>query len=223
MAVLKLTASNVTSNSATVNWVITEVGNNIKTVGVANEDAHEQTTPPSIIYDSCDAVNLSGSGSFTVTKSMCNNGEFICYGFGTNGTMYWRAGGPDGQSVNIPFSTARPLNWSWQTTISKGETLSLTAAEWNSFCTRINAFRSYKGLDSYSFTDVISGVTQISASIVNAARSAISSMSPSVSLPASVSAGDDISAAFFNGLKNSLKSFNYRKSSMHRLKRCPAV
>lgn len=204
MAVLKLSARNITSTSATVDWEITEVSSTIVTVGIANEAASHSAVAPSVIYDSVSASNLGGSGSITVTPSMCTDGVFGCYGFGKDKSYYYSAGGF--QSVAIAFTSARPSNWSWISSVSKGSSLSLTAYEWTMFCARINAFRSYKGLSQYSFEGVISGVTEISASIVNAARTAISAMSPSVALPASVSVGDDISAAFFNGLKNSLNS-----------------
>lgn len=205
MAVLTLSARNITSTSATVDWVITGCGEIITEVGIANQAASNDAVAPSLIYDSVAAENLGGSGSVIVTPDMCSGGAFGCYGYGKDGNgYYWSAGGF--QAVAIQFLADRPSDWSWQTTVGKGDEVNLTAQEWTLFCTRINAFRTYKGLSTYSFTGVISGVTQISASIVNAARSAISSMSPGVSLPSAVSSGDEISAAFFNGLKDSLNS-----------------
>lgn len=204
MAVLTLSARNITSTSATVDWVITGCGEIITEVGIANQAASNSAVAPLLIYDSVAAENLGGSGSVIVTPDMCSGGAFGCYGYGKDGNgYYWSAGGF--QSVGIAFTASRPSNWSWTSTISSNADLKLTAYEWTMFCTRINQFRTYKGLSQYLFDNVVSGVT-ISASIVNAARSAIEAMSPGVTLPSAVSSGSEISASFFNGLKDSLNS-----------------
>lgn len=206
MAVLTLSYSNVTSENATVSWSISDVGSIIQVVGVANEAASGSLTAPGLVYDSSSVSGSGGSGSFTVTPSMCSSGTFGCYGFGRDGNWwYWSAGGY--QSVFIPFpSSSRPENWSWRSTIVRGAPIALTAAEWTDFCSRINAFRAYKSLQQYSFTSVTRNVTPVSAAIVNQARAAIAAMSPPTSLPAVVSSGNPMTAAFFNGLKNALNS-----------------
>ena len=100
---------------------------------------------------------------------------------------------------------ARPNNWSWDSTIESGSAIAITAVEWNNFCTRINEFREYVGLSSYSFTTVRSGTT-ISATIVNQARTAISAISGHGILPSAAVSGGAITASFFNTLVSALNS-----------------
>lgn len=206
MAVLTLSYSNVAADSATVSWRISDVGSTIVVVGVANEAASGSSVAPNLIYDSSSVSGSGGSGSFTVTPSMCSSGVFGCYGFGRdNNWWYYSAGGY--QSISIPFPVyPRPENWSWTSVIVKGAPIAVTASEWTSFCSRINAFRLYKGLEQYSFSSVIRNVTPISSGIVNQACAAISAMAPPIPPPETVSSGDPITAAFFNGLKNALNS-----------------
>lgn len=99
----------------------------------------------------------------------------------------------------------RPSNWHWTSTVNPGSQITLSAAEWNNFCTRINEFRSYKNLSSYNFTTVYSG-TVISAAIVNQARSAINDISGHGTLPAAAVQGRTVTAAFFNDLPNALNA-----------------
>nr|WP_294372050.1 hypothetical protein [uncultured Ruminococcus sp.] len=206
MATLQLVYTDVSASSATVHWLITDVGEIISEVGIGNEAASGTTTAPSLIYNSSSVSGLSGSGSIDVTPAMCSSGVFGCYGYGKDGAgKYWSAGGY--QSIYIPFSSStRPSDWTWVSTVSSGSVIGLTAAEWTDFCSRINAFRAYKGMSQASFTSVTRTVTPISASIVNEARTAISPMVSASSLPEAVSSGDPLSAAFFNGLKNALNS-----------------
>lgn len=104
---------------------------------------------------------------------------------------------------------SRPSNWNWESTIASGKEIELKASEWNNFCGRINDFRSYKNMNTFSFTYVYAGRTQISAAIVNQARTAISGISGHGSAylpPAAVSGETLISASFFNGLKDALNA-----------------
>ena len=99
----------------------------------------------------------------------------------------------------------RPADWSWESTIRSGKPIAITASEWNAFTTRINEFREYAGLSSYSFTTVSSG-TPISYWIVNQARTAISEISGHGSLPSAAVSGGKIYASFFNSLASALNS-----------------
>ena len=119
---------------------------------------------------------------------------------------------------------ARPNNWSWSTTgISKGSSMAytqsgttiivkpLTAKEWLAFMNRVKEFYTYKGktVDSTYWNRAVNGVTSgspMTATQANSARYLISQLSPPTSVPASVSSGTVITAAFINGLKNSLNS-----------------
>ncbi len=101
----------------------------------------------------------------------------------------------------------RPNNWFWQSVVQSGATISLSAGEWNAFCSRINAFREYAGLSAYYFTTVYRGLP-ISASIVNQARDAIAAVNSARGVPARVYSGDTISAAFFQSLQSALNSIS---------------
>ena len=116
-----------------------------------------------------------------------------------------------GCQTTCEIYSQRPDSWSWTSTVSKGSKASngtvayLTAKEWNDFTARINEFRAYKGLSTYSFTTVKQGGNMM-ASQVNQAVTAISAMSPPTATPATVSAGQQVTAAFINGLSASLNS-----------------
>lgn len=101
----------------------------------------------------------------------------------------------------------RPSNWSWVSTVSAGATIALTATEWGNFCSRINEFRTYKGLSGYPFSSVSPGDI-ISAAIVNEARSAINGMSGHGTLPSAAVPGGEITASFFDSLKNALNAIS---------------
>lgn len=100
---------------------------------------------------------------------------------------------------------ARPDNWAWTSAVSKGSRIRLSAAEWNSFCARINEFRIYAGLSGYSFSTVQAG-TLISAGLVNQARNAIGAVNGHGVLPSAAVKGGAVTAAFFNGLKDALNA-----------------
>lgn len=106
-----------------------------------------------------------------------------------------------------PVGPTRPTNWQWWSTIQRGAIISISANEWNSFCSKINEFRAYKGLRVYYFSTVSRG-TSISASIVNEAWSAISQISGHGTLPSSAIPGQAITAYFFTQLANALNSIS---------------
>ena len=121
-------------------------------------------------------------------------------------TAYDASGNNNSTNVRVQYKIARPTDWTWHSSKTAGQVISLTASEWNSFCTKINLFRQYKGLSNYTFTTATSG-SVITASIVNQAVNAISAMSPPTSTPSTaVSKTTVITASFFNTLRNSLNS-----------------
>lgn len=108
----------------------------------------------------------------------------------------------------------RPDNFSWTSNISKGTKLTvsgtnviiLTAAEWNSFTAKINAFRNYKGYGNYAFTTV-SKNTKFTAAIFNEARNAINAMSPPTPVHSSTTSGvTKIDSWILTKIKDSLNS-----------------
>lgn len=106
---------------------------------------------------------------------------------------------------SVTLDGGRPENWSWSTSKTSGTTFNLTAIEWNNFCTRINDFRAYKGLSSYSFTAAVSGTNAL-ASQINQARTAINDMSPPTTVPVAVSSNTNCLPSTVNGLRDSLNS-----------------
>ena len=113
----------------------------------------------------------------------------------------------DGKRFVTLAENTRPANWSWSSTIEKGKPIKVTAVEWNNFCTRINKFRTYKGLTTYNFTTVSKGMS-ISATIVNQARTAINGITGHGTLPSKAASGGAITASFFNTLKNALNAIS---------------
>lgn len=144
------------------------------------------------------------------------------------GTRYLSGGTLTTSYVNQFYAIwvkARPSNWSWETTgISQGSSMAytqsgstitpkpLTAKEWLSFMDRVKEFYTYKGktVDSTYWNRAVNGVASgkpMTATQADGARYLISQLSPPTSVPASVSSGTSvITAAFINGLKNSLNS-----------------
>ena len=124
---------------------------------------------------------------------------------------------------------ARPSNWSWPShtadkPISSGSSMKyiqsgttvtptpLTAAEWLAFMNRIKEFYEYdngKTVNSTYWNSAVNGVksgSPMTATQVNSARYLISQLPIQTTLPSAVSSGGRITAAFINGLKNSLNS-----------------
>ena len=144
-----------------------------------------------------------------------------------SGTEY-SSGGTLTTNYNVVFYAiwvkARPSNWAWTTTgISKGSDMNysqsgttitpkpLTAKEWLVFMNRVKEFYTYKGktVDSTYWNRAVNGVESgkpMTFTQANGARYLINQLNPPTSVPASVSSGTVITAAFINGLKNSLNS-----------------
>ena len=144
-----------------------------------------------------------------------------------SGTEY-SSGGTLTTNYNVVFYAiwviARPSNWAWTTTgISKGSDMNysqsgttitpkpLTAKEWLAFMNRVKEFYTYKGktVDSTYWNRAVNGVESgkpMTFTQANGARYLINQLNPPTSVPASVSSGTVITAAFINGLKNSLNS-----------------
>ena len=119
-----------------------------------------------------------------------------------------------------PDEPKRPNDWYWSSTVSKGATMPytksgntvyakpLTATEWNNFIDRIMDFMEYTGRSWYGNASSFYATagTTMTAEKVDYARQLIAVMSPPVALPAAISKGGRITAAYINGLKNSLNS-----------------
>jgi hypothetical protein len=131
---------------------------------------------------------IDSSGVNTYTYS-----EFSGLSPGTGYTLkgfVWNASGRT-HVGNVSFFTEsppnpRPSNWSWSTLVPSASVYStagtlranvVSATEWNDFCSRINDFRQYKNLASYSFSHGTSS-NSLTSSMVMEAINAISTMTP---------------------------------------------
>lgn len=130
-----------------------------------------------------------------------------------------------GVTDSVSFTTEsepapqRPANWSWSSKVQKGSSVTLTsvgenayeaayltATEWNAFWDRLVEFARYKGLSVSGSLNRVSAGDPMLASQANDARTMISLLEPTIALPAEVSSDSKITAAFINGLANSLNS-----------------
>lgn len=115
----------------------------------------------------------------------------------------------------------RPANWEWTSTVKVNAEVPLTleadgtyfakyltAREWDGFISRCIAFAKYLGMSVSGSQISTTPGTNMEASDVNTVIDLLTAMNPPTSPPAKVAAGDVISAATINGLKNSLNSIN---------------
>lgn len=173
--------------------------------GVATGQANGTTTPP---------TGIKGSVSAPPPPSTYIFARDYVYGLspGTTYTLYGYAQAGNGSyypAGSATFATLadnpRPSNFSWTYPKVSGGNFNLTATEWNSFTARINAFRTYKSIGSYSFTSAISG-NSFTATMFNQARTAISAMNSSV--PSAVSSGGTVYASGLNSLVSALNAIS---------------
>ena len=96
--------------------------------------------------------------------------------------------------------------WEWDSDVSSGAEFGITAAEFNRFIDLVFAAAAAKGisLSGSASSYYVTAGTDMLASQVNAVRSLISALGASV--PSAARSGGSITAAFFNGLVNSLYS-----------------
>lgn len=155
--------------------------------------------------------NTYGNGEYTTSQFKTFTSDAGGNSLQNNAWYYLRVSAYDNarnsstETTQIQYKMARPTNWTWHSVKSSGSNINLTAAEWNSFCTRINQFRIYKNLANYNFTTVVTG-RDILASQVNEARTAIQQMVPPTATPSAAIAGMNMMASFINGLSTSLNS-----------------
>jgi hypothetical protein len=127
---------------------------------------------------------------------------------------------PTTEYLYAVWKAKRPSNWSWSSTVSKGAAIPytqsgnaitckpLTASEWNNFIDRIFEFMEYQGLSWSGDTSDFYATkgSRMLAETVDYARQLIAVMNPPTALPSAIRSGGKITAAFINGLKNSLNS-----------------
>lgn len=177
-------------------------------------NAHGNYTTPSFAIPSCTFTPPTGKKFSSWNQYADGSGQTYSGSVSTNYNL----------TLYAIWVKARPSNWSWSTTgISKGSDMTctqsgttiivkpLTAAEWLAFMNRVKEFYTYLGktVDSTYWNSAVNGVASgspMTATQANGARYLISHLSPPTSVPASVSSGTVITAAFINGLKDSLNS-----------------
>ena len=183
-----LTFSSSTTGVDTIGWISSGIAMSVNTNGYPSSSSY------------IGSYNDDANGSaFSATAAVVANEVYYlfvcCYG-GRSGSV----------TLSVSITSPRPNNWSWTNTISSGSQIKLTAAEWNSFTSRINEFRDYKGLSAYSFTTAISGTTPIEYTICNQAYTAINAITGHGTMPAQLTNGGPLYASFFNGLKDALNA-----------------
>lgn len=118
------------------------------------------------------------------------------------------------------LGASRPDDWAWTSNVSKGASMPytrsgktitckpLTASEWNEFVDRVAVFREYLGLSAQDLSAFyVSPGDAFDTEVPEAMRQFLDGMNPPTAVPSAISSGKRITAAFFNGLKNSLNSF----------------
>lgn len=191
------------------NWTVDNLGYPFNTdyyfsAGVATGQANGTTTPP---------TGIKGTASPYAPPEPTNYAQGTASGLspGTTYTLYGYAEGsghifyPAGSATftTLPLGPVRPYDFSWTYAKTSGGNFNLTAAEWNSFTSRINSFRSYKSWSSYPFTTAVSG-NSFTAAMFNQAVYAIYDMNSSV--PSTQSSGNTIYASLLNGLVSALNA-----------------
>lgn len=117
-------------------------------------------------------------------------------------------------AVTFYIQAQRPADWQWSrngyslysgggvySTVTSGYNVTayiLTATEWNNFTSRINQFRTYRGMSTASFT-VVSRDTNFTETILNQAINAINPMCgyPMYAAPE----GSDVCAYYFTDME----------------------
>ena len=162
-------------------------------------------------------VAVSSNWAATTTYSLSKAGSYSIYGKLVNKSTGAELGYQTG-TVTFDIVASRPSNWSWTSTVSKGSAMPytksgntiyakpLTASEWNNFIDRIFEFFSYKGMavsgGGASDFYVTKG-NQMHGGELEYAQQLIDAMSPPTATPTRTTR---VTAAYVNGLKNSLNS-----------------
>lgn len=165
------------------------------------------------LYDSTNSTVLqqktltSASGSFSYNKVadgkyyiraqsvFVYSGSYL-YCVDDYGTKYTLT-----KSITV---SSKPASFSWTYAKNSGSAFNLKATEWNSFTSKINEFRDWKGLSDYSFTTAVKGNT-FTAAMFNQAVTAINAMYSNNPL-SSVSKGSTVTAYILNNIVSVLNN-----------------
>ncbi|MNX90564.1 hypothetical protein D3C86_1226190 [compost metagenome] len=195
-------------NSATVNPKTPSISGDYNGATVTIYTSGVTGTFDSIIVD---RQNYS-SGSVVDSKSVSINGGYVQWAIPSDQIANYKfraysvSNGVTSNNYSSVLSFQRPQNFNW-TGGDKvtGNNFTVTASDWNSLATRVNQFRTYKGLATKSFTTVSSG-SSITAAIFNQVATAINDMNSTGGVVPIVTKGDTATAYLFNRLKNCLNT-----------------
>ena len=165
------------------------------------------------LYDSTNSTVLqqktftTASGSFSYNKvadgryyiraqSVFVYGGSYLYCVDDSGTTYTLT-----KSITV---SSKPTSFSWTYAKNSGSDFNLKATEWNSFTSKINEFRDWKGLSDYSFTTAVKG-NAFTAAMFNQAVTAINAMYSNNPL-SSVSKGSTVTAYILNNIVSVLNN-----------------
>lgn len=182
-------------------------GDGVEYISVYNSTLGTEKVYPSTL--------MTDSFTITIDISSLPNGNhnFTARAYDINGNS------SDQKTITI-IKSNRPDDWVWEFIISSGSSFYeqslyakniylMRAAHWNSFTSRINGFREYKGLSSYSFTSASTSTTEVGIrNCINQAIDAINSMLPSYQKMNNVYSGDDVSASIFTNMRDKLNSIS---------------
>lgn len=163
------------------------------------------------IYYTSNSYDIEEGNSFNLSYYVSSPSNYrlnyVYYG-GQQYTYYPSFTIYSDMTISVYFKS-RPSSWSWTYTIASGYEIKISATEWNNFTSRINAFRTYVGLSTYSFTTVYSG-NAISTTICNQARNAIADLFgyqySYSSMPSTLTTEGVLPASFFTGITNVLNA-----------------
>jgi hypothetical protein len=159
---------------------------------------------PSVNYNI--GIGSAGSKYFQV-RSRRSDGTNTVYSSWVNASPY-------------PISISdRPSNFAWSFTISSGgdiysrsgNTLYLMPyTDWNNFTAKINAFRTYLGYSTVTFTQAYTN-TDVTKELFNEARNALSTISGyftgGKTIPTARATGDNVLvASYYNDMRDAMNS-----------------
>lgn len=127
----------------------------------------------------------------------------VIYTYSDNGSSYTTEEVTANLKTTGSAGSVRPNNWAWSPPITAGSEIRISAAHWNAFCSRINAFRVFADLSPRNFTPAQTGQEITSWRAISVAGAIYDMTGGPVPAP---QVGDPITAAFFNDLRDRLNS-----------------
>lgn len=118
---------------------------------------------------------------------------------GYNGSIYGAIA-----TGTVRTQSARPTPLSWPTFVS-GNSINLTAKNWNDMTSKINAWRVYKGLNTRTMAAAYTG-NDITAEMYNDIVARLNELNVPGTVPQTVTRGNDITAAKINAIGNAIDS-----------------